>query len=413
MARQFLQFDAQGTLAGNQSDANAFITALNTTLGYSAGNPNKTTTYGSNFTYTGIIVRVEILDSVYPLLTAPQQAKVFEDFKNLVTITSPLANQVYQRNGSNQADVVIKGTYAGTRSGAIEASFNGGSFVQVSSGLTGGTFTLTLPAQAQGAGTFTIRQVADTNNSKTVSNVGIGDVFIKFGQSNMGEQATNQKSYTPTTIKCGAWNKSAGPSTWADLNTAGDFCPGFATSFLSSQSLPCAFIYAAIGGTSIAEWLPDSTSLYTDTSGFNPFGQGLNLYNRMIAMIAATNCGGVKAALWHQGEADSAAGTSTATYQADLQTIANQVFADLGVKTFPAKLQTMKDTNNVTIPNTNVNTAVGNLWSTGAHIGTGADFSDQAADTDGFGQVHLKSDAHIAVMATRWWTAMKNEFGYA
>jgi len=419
MARQFLQFDASGTLATNQAAADAFLASIKTILGYGGANPQKTTDYATKFTYNTNFCRVEILDAVYPLLTAPQQAKVFEDFQTLCTLTAPAVGQAYQRNGSDQANIVIKGTYAGTRSGALEASFNGGSYVQVSPGLTGGPFTLTLPAQVGGQGTFTIRPVADPTASKTVADVLISDVFLILGQSNHGEQATNNKNYTGTG-KAVVWNKATRRSRWANMSgsdgTTQAYWPLFGNSFAASQGRACGFIAVAVGGTDVELWQKASLINYVDPNGNDPFGSGLyNLYNRALAAIAESSCGGVKAAFWHQGEADAIAGTTEATYEAKLAQLASDLNADLGITTGVAKLQVIKTEANTVISTTAINTAIADLWVAGGNIWQGPDFTDITSDGPevGFGYVHLKNDTSVAAQGSRWWTAAQAKFSYA
>lgn len=98
-------------------------------------------------------------------------------FPETITISTPSAYQVIQRNGSNQANIAITGTYTGTTPPAIEASWNGGAYTTIASSPSGGTYSGTLSAQSAGQGTLTVRRTDDTTVSASKSYVGIGDVF--------------------------------------------------------------------------------------------------------------------------------------------------------------------------------------------------------------------------------------------
>lgn len=417
--KRWIQFDTGGSLSGNQTLANSWITSINTLLGFGGAN-TKTTTYGANFTYNTNFARVEVLDNLYTLLSSSDKSKCYEDFPNLITLTSPTNEQAYQRNGSDQANILITGTYSGINSGALEASFNGGSYTTVNGGnpLTGGAFSFSLPAQAGGQGTFSIRPISDPLAIVTRTDVIITDVFLLIGQSNHQEQATNTKSYTGTG-KALVWNKAARNSIWANMNgTEGvtqAYWPLFANSYATSVGRPCAFLEAAVGGTSVDQWQKTSTSIYNDATNNNPYGNGKNwnLYQRMQNMILDSNCGGVKGALWHQGEQDCTLGTSLSTYQSKLAQLTSDINSDLGITTGVAKLQVIKDIGANLISTANVNGAINNLWGLGGNIWTGPDFTDLTADLDGFGYLHIKNDTNVALQGSRWWTAAKAKYGYA
>lgn len=149
------------------------------------------------------------------------------------------------------------------------------------------------------------------------------------------------------------------------------------------------FVTTAMDSTSSAQWLP-----------------GGALYQRMIDRFTASGHTSAKGVLWWQGESDAIAGVSQATYHANLASIAAAIATDLGVKMFVPKLQNVT---NATAPNlAAINAAIAQAWTDVPNIAPGPDLSDIATD-DG---VHLISDAHVQLAASRWWTAIQTQFGW-
>jgi hypothetical protein len=91
-----------------------------------------------------------------------------------VTLTSPVTQQVFQREGVGagvgKGDILITGTYTGSPT-ALEASWNGGGYATVVSSPSGGTFSTKLSRQSVGSGTLTVRFTNDTGVTASVSNV--------------------------------------------------------------------------------------------------------------------------------------------------------------------------------------------------------------------------------------------------
>src|SRR4051812_28889867 len=117
-----------------------------------------------------------------------------------ISISSPVAYQLFQRNTSHQGDIPIVGTYTFASACHIEASFNGGTYVRIatlSSG-SGTAFSGTLSAQAQGQGTLTLRFEEDHATTATAATIGIGEIIATAGQSNMDGRLTNSQSWSST-----------------------------------------------------------------------------------------------------------------------------------------------------------------------------------------------------------------------
>jgi hypothetical protein len=78
-------------------------------------------------------------------------------------------------------------------------------------------------------------------------------------------------------------------------------------------NVPIGFMSTGIGATRVDQWVP-----------------GAAYYPRLQAALAAAGPNGVRAFLWHQGESDSLASTSAATYAARLNSIIAQTRTDAG-----------------------------------------------------------------------------------
>lgn len=265
-----------------------------------------------------------------------------------ITITSPVASQVFQRSGDTAgiggtASIPISGTYTDTPT-SIEASFNGGAWVTIVATPTGGTFSGTLTGQAAGQGTLSVRFTNNTAVTSSVSSVGIGDIYVIAGQSNAEGQGTNNQSYQTATATTAtmfandyAWKNLTDPvdlqtgqvdAVSLDSNPKGSCWPNLATRIMAYTKTPVAFVPCALSGSSITAWQPganhdDRTTLY-----------GSMHHRATVAII-----GGVKAVLWWQGEQDAITSMSQATYFADFQTLSAAIATDLSCKIMPTKLQ--------------------------------------------------------------------------
>lgn len=291
---------------------------------------------------------------------------------------------------------------SGTHS--VEASFNGGAYVVIASNASG-AFSGILTGQGQGQGTLTVRLADSPQSSVAIANVGIGDVFVIAGQSNGSGRATNNQVYsgTPKAALLGndyVWRELVDPT---DSNSGqidsvssdaagGSVWPLVATSYLSNQGIPIAFVPCAKGSTSVTAWQPAAS--HTDRT---------TLYGSMN--YRAQLIGGIKAVLWWQGENDAFASMDTATYQAAFQAFADAVFADLGVKVIPARLQKGNDYN--ASQQAQIVNAIINVENT-AHVGTGPDLSGLTSDSGD----HFLLDASVATVAGLWWNAIKAQFGW-
>lgn len=218
-----------------------------------------------------------------------------------------------------------------------------------------------------------------------------GDVFIVAGQSNaVGQALTLNSAANPSAVMF-----KHGTTIWAHLQDPtdsigfGSVWPIVGDLYVAARLAPVGFVTTAVNGTTSGQWLPGQ--LY--------FIQMIDLYNQ-------SGGGNVKGVLWWQGETDALGHISQAAYHSNLVAIAGQIGTTLGVKMFVAKLQSCTG-----IPagdEANINAAIVAAWSDIPNVVAGPDLSDLVSD-DSF---HLTSDAKVQIAATRWWTAIRTQFGW-
>lgn len=350
------------------------------------------------------------------VLTADERTKLYNagagvtypDFGEAsLALTAPTSYRTYQRNSNNQADIAISGTYVGAPT-AIEASWNGGDWTTLDAAPAGGAYSGTLTNQSAGQGTLTVRFANDTGVTATVAYVGIGDIYAIAGQSNASGRGENNQSYSHGTLKASlfgndyAWHELTDPtdsivdqvdavSQEPAAPPSGSIWPLLATALMTATGVPVAFVPGALGGSSITSWLPGADHLNRAT-----------LYGSLH--YRCDQIGGVKAWLWWQGEADTA--MSEATYNGHLDTLANAIRTDMGVKIMPCKLQDCGDG----LDETNVNNAIGTAWTDNSNVLRGPDLHGIVADEnvwDGVTyHVHIVSDAKLRQVSDLWAVAM-------
>ena len=342
--------------------------------------------------------------------TTGRTATITVASSTVLTLTSPSEFQVFQRSGTSGV-ISIAGTNNDSATHDIEASWNGGPYHTIQAGVVAsGTFSGTLTAQPQGQGTCTVRFVDTPSTFIEALNVGIGDVFVIFGQSNAAGQCS--ACLTPfaefpvsESLHAGlfrnnyAWREAFDPVDdlpFTDNSTnpgngggSGSVWPLVASEFMGNLDVPIGYVINATGGTAIAAFLPGTDHFDRTT-----------LYGSMT--YRARLCGGVKAVLWWQGESDG--GGTQAAYDASFTTLAAAIVADLGVKIMPCILQA--GTHFAT-----VNAAIIHQIATNPNVLAGPDLRSLVGDgTTPNNGLHLVSPGSISDAASRWWQAMWKAF---
>lgn len=320
-------------------------------------------------------------------------------FAQSIVLTSPTDYTVFQRNSSDQADFAIAGTYTGSPA-AIEARFNGGEWVVIDAAPSGGAFSGTLPVRgvptvnAQGA--LEVRFSNDQAITDSANFVGIGDIYICAGQSNMSGRGASNQSYSHATLKAClfgndyAWKELSDPyddstnqvdSVSDDAGgEGGSFIPLLATCIMDHTGYPVAFVPCSKGGTSANDWQPHVVSQDRST-----------LYGSMDYRISRV--GGAKAVLWWQGERDAKLGTSQAAYESQMQAILDGIKSDWGIPVCVAKIH------DGPYAEADVWAAVKSLWAESP----GPDFSNCVTHPD---NIHFSTNAELELAALLWSRAL-------
>lgn len=401
--------ETTGTLAGtlNQADCPFSVgcrhSNASTTTSYCTGEIDELYIANAAQTTTQLDYLYEGEDGLGPL-----EYSEF-DLGTVISLTSPVDYQLFQRDALDVADIDITGTYGGSPT-AIEARWNGGAWTTIDAAPAGGTYSGTLANQTAGQGTLEVRFTNDVLITDSAAYVGVGELFLCWGQSNMSGRGTSNQSYTHATLRAVLFgndylwknlvdpydsNSSQVDAVSSDAAAAGSFIPLLATELMSRLGVPVGFIPANKGGTSITEHLPgvdhqDRTTLYGS------------------AVYRALQVGGVLAVLYYQGETDGLDGSTTgltnmpaATFNGHLDTIANAVQVDLGVKLMPCKLHLCTD-RDITLVNQGIATA----WGDNANVLTGPDLTTLGSLV-GVDGVHINSSANLLLVAEAWADAIE------
>lgn len=311
-----------------------------------------------------------------------------------ITITSPEWNRIFQRTHARVANIPITGTYTGSPT-AIEASIDGSTWTTIDAAPAGGNFSGTLSNVPEGQYTLTCRWTNDTSKSATMPLIGVGEVFIMAGQSNMSGQFANKQQWTGTTYSPGVfcndyhWRTMADPidnnanqtdAVSDDATTgSGNAMVLLADKLQTDLGVPVGMVPCSKGATAILSWQPGAN--HSDRT---------TLYGSMNYRITQT---GARCVLWWQGESDVATGTTQANYNSRLDTLANAINSDQGLLLFVTKLQDCTG-----IDETAVNAAIAEALGDNSNVKLLMDVSDQTVDD---GSYHFTTDVHAQLVRDR------------
>lgn len=361
--------------------------------------------YYQGASYSGTVVRFSSTDTVSRAMSKSGGPSIRQS--GPITLTSPQPYQVFQMTDGLWGNIFIRGRHSGAS--AIEASWNGGPWQSIS--IVGNEFMGACYGKA-GMGTLTVRDANTPSNSVTCANVGVGDVFVTFGQSNASGRATNNQTYTPQGGFGGSlFGNDYLWKTWADPQdsytnqvdrvsndnyrysvTVGGSCWARCINWYVYRLRPIAFIPAALGGTGITQFLPGTDHYDRNT-----------LYGSMLHRVRTAG-GKVRAVLWWQGETDALNNMAQATYNAYLDTLANAVMADLGCKLMPS---TLMNCSGLTAPQqAAINNAIIEAANDNANVFMGPDL--RGIPVDDVGGFHYIINATTDQVGDAWWGRIDN-----
>lgn len=241
-------------------------------------------------------------------------------------VSSPAPRIVYQRNNAEEATIIVTGL-APSAATHVEARF-----VPMAIGqgqVTRWTALPLLPSSSTFRGSVVVKTgqyrldvrafMGNTLLAEThVNRVGVGEVFVLAGQSNVYggfrrvpgseedrvscvdfRQETIDEYLLPFQFSNVSYGSNIGPSQPPHLwSVLGD-------RLVRWLNVPVMFLGAALGGTSSEEW--------KQSAGGN-IGNTLNsaVYRRLgVALLHYVSRTGARAILWHQGESDDTTNTQT------------------------------------------------------------------------------------------------------
>ncbi|WP_293871017.1 sialate O-acetylesterase [Spirosoma sp.] len=253
-----------------------------------------------------------------------------------LTITSPVTRMVFQRNLANNAAVTVTGV-APSNATLVEARFiplaaNQGTSTNWSS-LSFLSGTSSFRGQVTVNGGWYRLAVRAKNGpiviaETQVDRIGIGEVFVVAGQSNVFGGLQRVTSSVEDRVSCVdfrqdsiseqllplqfskvSYGSSIGPSQPPHLwSTLGD-------KLVQRLNVPVLFLGAALGGSSSSEWQQGAVGnmgTTTNSSVYRRLGEALLHY------VSRT---GARAVLWHQGETDTYYNVTSQTYYNNINAV--------------------------------------------------------------------------------------------
>ena len=312
-----------------------------------------------------------------------------------LTIATPVAgsgmvDETTRGGLQSQNTINLTGTASGF-TGAIEARFNGGSWTTIATITGDGAWSGSLTNVAAGRGTIEVREVADTANTASISNFGVGYCFILTGDSNAVGQLTNNQTHG-----LGSNVPYIYEGSWVVFNTAQNFWIKFAQLLTTETGKPCTFVRHATGSQDMA--LRGTTA----QQSYNPSGSN---YAALVSRIAASGVTSFNACLCSFGP--NAAGVTgpvlTANeYENAIKSFRDALRTSISQPTLPVYLGVFGKSSITTAGNPSVRNGIAQAIRKRI-IQAGPNVIEQDW-TDG---VHPKTDVEGATMSARWWAAVQ------
>lgn len=306
-----------------------------------------------------------------------------------ITITSPVEWQLIQQT-DGVADIAITFTTSGF-TGAVEARFNGGSWLTIATVIGDGSQSGTLSGQAIGRGTLELREVATPANDSTVANFGIGNLYLVCGDSIAEGRLTNAQNHellanTPSVYKQNdTWAEANDPTDTGTLN--GSNWPLLARLLTTDNDIPCGFVTTSTGGRDIA--------------GGSDYYAKPNAGWDILTSQASEAGGKFTALLLHLGPNAASESIAQDDYRDALLSFAQDVRDDIQAD-IPIYVGVFGISNSTAVNNPAVRRGIAAAIRTGQVTAgpnlLGPEWSDG---------VHPKTDADGGLVAGRWYAALR------
>ncbi|QKZ12205.1 sialate O-acetylesterase [Spirosoma sp. KUDC1026] len=269
-----------------------------------------------------------------------------------IRVTSPVARMVFQRNQQNEASVAIAGQApSGTSSINVR-------FVPLQAGQSAPTSWTSIPLLANSstfrgqatvpAGWYRldVQALSGTTITATtsVNRVGVGEVFVIAGQSNVYGGFEHVPAASDDRVSCVDFRQDTLAdqllplrfSHVSDGSNIGPSQPPHLWGMLGDRlarrlNVPILFLGAALGGTSSTNWYVSAAG--GPVASTDPLDQVYRQLGTTLRHYVART--GARAVLWHQGEKDTENGTSTQNYVNNLQYVIQKSRQQLGSGQLP------------------------------------------------------------------------------
>ncbi len=251
--------------------------------------------------------QIGVSGTLVPRLSALAKARYGA---NEISVYSPISNQAFRLSSFSPAIGSIRIVCASAANRAIEASFNGGAYATIGTTDANGYLVGALSGQSAGAGSLVLRVVGQGTAAATVTNVRLGVVVTRGGQSNADGRGNDITLSATRSLVSNAWTNTTVTQKswlWALLQDLG-----------ATYSSP-----VAMGGRSVgASYLYFNTAGSTDGrhGAWHPLNPGTNVTSAFAEWVAYAHTQQTEPnfAIWHQGEEDAAGGVTKAQYKAAL-----------------------------------------------------------------------------------------------
>ncbi|MHB1150721.1 MAG: sialate O-acetylesterase [Eubacteriales bacterium] len=240
-----------------------------------------------------------------------------------IIFASPKEYQVFQRISSDEGYVTIKAQIKCNFDSVYIRINNKNGYVlwegTVPADIRAGNIDIKIPVKPGGWYNFELdicyKGICVTK--KTLDHIGVGEMFISAGQSNItnyGEVKQTTVTGMVSSFDGDEWRPANDPQPGTqDDSSNGSIWPVFGDTLYHVYKVPVGVAVVGSGGTSVNQWQPKgvlldywpTSKVYVESIGNGVYRTTGQLYDNLIARINQLNLNGFRALLWHQGESDS------------------------------------------------------------------------------------------------------------